>query len=80
MSYQPDTSISLESNISKAIINKNICLLYTLKDICDKLHNGIGSYKGFTIDQLPSDQLYKELISSIKSDSATCKKATYKFQ
>lgn len=76
MPSQPDASISLESNIRKAIINKNIQLLYALKDICDKLHNGIESYKGFTIDQIPSDQLYEELVNSIKSDSATCKIAT----
>lgn len=78
MSTQPDTSISLESNIRRAIIDENIRLLYTLKDICDKLHNGIESYKGFTLDQLPSDQLYEELVNTIKSNSATCKIATSK--
>lgn len=55
--------ITLE--IKKAISSNNVSEMYRLKDICDRLHNGVPSYQGYS--NLPSDTLYEEMNNKLKS-------------
>ena len=61
---------SLSHLIRSAITSHNTAELYRLKDICDRLHNGVPSYLDYTADDLPNDTLYEELNRTIKSSQA----------
>lgn len=61
MSEQLSNNLILE--IKRAIVSRDFVRLSELKDICDRLHDGIESYKGFTT--LPSDILYEELVRTL---------------
>ena len=49
--------------IKRAIVSRDFVRLSELKDICDRLHDGVESYKGYTT--LPSDTLYEELVRTL---------------
>lgn len=68
---------SLTHEIKVAITKNDIQRLYELKDICDRLHNGIEEYKGFSL--LPSDTLYEEMINHINSSTEYTKTLNSKY-
>ena len=61
--------MSLINQIKTAIAKRNIPQLYELKDICDRIHQTGDSYKGYTIDDLPPDELYEEMVRTIREAS-----------
>lgn len=82
-----DPSKPLEHYIKIAIADCDVEAMYELKDICDKLFNGFEEYKGFRL--IPSDQLYEEMLASlrkysneldqaIKSNASSCKRVAVK--
>lgn len=57
----------LTHEIKVAITSNDYKQLYVLKDICDRLHSGIPSYKSFSV--LPSDTLYEEMLSKLRESN-----------
>lgn len=58
--------MSLITLIKTAIVERNVEELYRLKNICDQIHSTGEEYDGYTIEDLPSDTLYEEMVSVLK--------------
>ena len=65
----PKRRQSLTTQIRLAIGRHDIKALYDLKDICDHIHQTGAEYKGYTIKDLPKDELYEEMVRAIDSSA-----------
>ena len=64
------TKKSLTQQIRITISKKDIKKLYELKDICDHIFQSGESYKNYTIDDLPEDELYEEMVRTIENSAS----------
>lgn len=62
----PTSPDSLTSRIQIAIATKDTAALYSYKDICDRLHAGVSPVQSYTIEYLPPDSIYEQMIQTIK--------------
>ena len=68
--------MSLSSQIKIAIVKNDVNNLYTLKDICDRIHSTGQNYNSYTPHDLPSDTLYEEMVRKINSIATELKIVT----
>ena len=61
---------SLVQLIKIAISKHDIAKLYELKDICDHIHQTGKGYKGYKPEDLPTDELYEEMVRTIESNGS----------
>lgn len=60
---------TLIKQIKTAIAKHDIHALYNLKHICDMIHQTGESFDGYSRDDLPSDELYEEMVRAIEQSA-----------
>lgn len=61
------TEANLSELCSLAIVDKDIEVLQYLIDVCNQLHAGVENVDGFNKDELPTDEKYEEMRTTVKN-------------